>query len=126
VVAAVALVGAGVGAATISFEELRRANIAVDAASADGIEVCRDWGGDSCASGSPTGLLRPGEDALTKYGWTDVDGFYAEPGQQVRVGWGVLQLRTTRAGWVKLPGTNAGTWTLWTDETGSQDAGTVG
>lgn len=85
---------------------------AVDAASSVGVEVCRDWGKDACAASSPTGVLNPGEDALTKYGWTDVDGVYVEPGQRLTAKWAMLTFDVTTPGWVKLPGTNAGTWTL--------------
>ncbi len=49
-----------------------------------GVLVCRDWGGDGrCASGSPRGMLYPGEDSYTKFDWRDTDGFYVGRGWYV-------------------------------------------
>lgn len=47
--------------------------------------ACKDWGASGiCGKTSPTGLLSPGENTKTKFGWSDSDGVYVATGCVLR------------------------------------------
>ena len=66
--------------------------------------ICRNWGTTSCAKGSDTSILRPGE--VSSMYWTDTDGFQLPPGYKAVVGIFVYGCNTSSSSkWKKLYGT---------------------
>ena len=76
------------------------------------LTVCRDWAytGYNCRSG--VGTLSTGQNAKTKYGWSDTDGYYSPTGYRTVVTWGTSAYSFIGAGWVKTPGRAGGTWAV--------------
>ena len=79
----------------------------------ESLVICHNWDVDVCLG--PTGVLRDGENSQTKYGWTDVDGYFQPSGYRSKPCVGsFIQLcyMFSGRGWIKTRGLYGGEWSV--------------